>query len=94
MPPYIYINGCPGIGKLTIAKELEKLVLNSKVYHNHLLIDPIASLVDRDSPHYHDIRTSFRRHILNTIANLKQQCNSLGSSLIRDLQTLLAVLAP
>ncbi|KAK1252713.1 hypothetical protein MKX08_003900 [Trichoderma sp. CBMAI-0020] len=68
MPSYIYINGYPGIGKLTIAKELEKLIPNSKVYHNHLFIDPIAPLVDRDSPHYHDIRTSFRRHILNTIA--------------------------
>ncbi|KAL7899223.1 hypothetical protein HDV63DRAFT_334189 [Trichoderma sp. SZMC 28014] len=68
MPPFIYINGYPGIGKLTIAKELEKLVPDSKVYHNHLFIDPIAPLVDRDSPHYQDIRTSFRRHILNTIA--------------------------
>jgi hypothetical protein len=68
MPSYIYINGYPGIGKLTIAKELEKLVPNSKVYHNHLFIDPVAPLVDRDSPHYQDIRTSFRRFILNTIA--------------------------
>lgn len=68
MSRYIYINGYPGIGKLTIAKELEKLVPNSKVYHNHLFIDPIAPLVDRHSPHYQDMRTSFRRHILNTIA--------------------------
>lgn len=68
MPLYVYINGYPGIGKLTIAKELEKLVPNSKVYHNHLLIDLIAPLVDRDSPHYQDIRTSFRRYVLKTIA--------------------------
>lgn len=76
MSPYIYINGYPGIGKLTIAKELEKLVPNSKVYHNHLLIDPIAPLVDRDSPHYHNIRTSFRRYILNTIATSEAAARS------------------
>lgn len=76
MLPYIYINGYPGIGKLTIAKELEKLVPNSKVYHNHLFIDPIAPLVDRDSPHYQDIRTSFRRHILNTIATSEAAARS------------------
>ncbi|UKZ76964.1 hypothetical protein TrVFT333_004680 [Trichoderma virens FT-333] len=68
MPQYIYINGYPGVGKLTIAKELEKLIPNAKIYHNHLFIDPVAPLVDRDSPYYHDIRTSFRRDILNTIA--------------------------
>lgn len=68
MPQYIYINGYPGVGKLTIAKELEKLIPSSKIYHNHLFIDPVAPLVDRYSPHYHDIRTSFRRHILDTIA--------------------------
>ena len=68
MPQYICINGYPGIGKLTVAKELEKLVPNSNVYHNHLFIDPIAPIVDRHSPHYHDIRTSFRRHILHIIA--------------------------
>lgn len=68
MPQYIYINGYPGVGKLTIAKELEKLIPCSKIYHNHLFIDPVAPLIDRHSPHYHDIRTSFRRHILSTIA--------------------------
>ncbi|KAL7953302.1 hypothetical protein V8C34DRAFT_318285 [Trichoderma compactum] len=68
MPQYIYINGYPGVGKLIIAKKLEKLIPSSKIYHNRLFIDPVAPLVDRHSPHYHDIRTSFRRHILSTIA--------------------------
>ncbi|TDZ48443.1 hypothetical protein CTRI78_v008163 [Colletotrichum trifolii] len=46
MPYYIYINGYPGIGKLTVAKELQGLLPNSKVYHNRLLIDPIAPIVE------------------------------------------------
>lgn len=68
MPQYIYINSYPGVGKLTVAKELEKLIPGSKVYHNHLLIDPVAPLVERTSPHYHTIRASLRRHVLDIIA--------------------------
>ncbi|RBR04851.1 hypothetical protein FVER53590_03601 [Fusarium verticillioides] len=68
MPCFIYINGYPGIGKLTIAKELQQLLPDSKVYHNHLLIDPIDALVERSSPGYHEMRTGLRRYVLNEIA--------------------------
>ncbi|KAM5517800.1 hypothetical protein FOXYSP1_08585 [Fusarium oxysporum f. sp. phaseoli] len=68
MPCYIYINGYPGIGKLTIAKEPQQLLPNSKVYHNHLLIDPIDALVERSSPGYHEMRTGLRQYVLNEIA--------------------------
>ncbi|KAF4949036.1 hypothetical protein FGADI_9321 [Fusarium gaditjirri] len=68
MPCFIYINGFPGVGKLTIAKELQQLLPGSKVYHNHLLIDPIDALVERSSPGYHEMRTGLRRYILNAIA--------------------------
>lgn len=57
MSQWLYINGFPGVGKLTVAKELQKLVPNSKVYHNHLFIDPIAAVVDRSSPHYNAMRS-------------------------------------
>ncbi|EWY95073.1 hypothetical protein FOYG_04196 [Fusarium oxysporum NRRL 32931] len=68
MPCFVYINGFPGIGKLTIAKELQQLLPDSKVYHNHLVIDPIDALVERLSPGYHEMRTGLRRYILNEIA--------------------------
>jgi hypothetical protein len=68
MPCFVYINGYPGIGKLTIANELQQLLPNSKVYHNHHLIDPIDALVERSSPGYHEMRTGLRRYILNEIA--------------------------
>ncbi|KAG4289877.1 hypothetical protein FPRO06_04699 [Fusarium proliferatum] len=73
-PPYrnmscfIYINSYPGIGKLTIAKELQQLLPDSKVYHNHLLIDPVDALVERSSAGYHEMRTGLRRHVLNEVA--------------------------
>ncbi|KAF5970483.1 hypothetical protein FBULB1_9680 [Fusarium bulbicola] len=68
MPCFVYINGYPGIGKLTIANELQQLLPDSKVYHNHLLIDPIDALVERSSPGYHEMRTGLRRYALNEIA--------------------------
>ena len=80
MPQYIHINGYSGVGKLTIAKKIEKLIPNSKIYHNQLFIDTLASLVDRHSPHYHDIRSSFRRHILNISYHLKQYIESVLKS--------------
>ncbi|WKT46771.1 hypothetical protein QSH57_011645 [Fusarium oxysporum f. sp. vasinfectum] len=68
MPCFVYINGFPGIGKLTIAKELQQLLPDSKVYHNHLLIDPIDALIERSSTGYHEMRAGLRRYILNEIA--------------------------
>ncbi|KAF9770626.1 hypothetical protein IL306_011810 [Fusarium sp. DS 682] len=68
MPCFIYLNGYPGIGKFTIAKELQQLLSNSKVYHNHFLIDPVDAIVDRTSPGYQEMRTGLRRYVLNEIA--------------------------
>jgi broad-specificity NMP kinase len=99
MPHYIYINGYPGVGKFTVAKELEKLIPDSKVYHNHLLIDPIAALVGRNDPHYREMRTSLRRHILDLIATSEstqhttwiftdsQSSDPVGSATAQDYQT-------
>lgn len=51
----IYINGYPGMGKLAVADALAKLIPRAKILHNHLMIDPVAALVDRDRPEYHAI---------------------------------------
>ncbi|KAM0330010.1 hypothetical protein ACHAQA_004179 [Verticillium albo-atrum] len=68
MASYIYINGFPGVGKLTIAKELEKQIPESKVYDNHRMIDGIALMVERSSPHYQELRTAARRFYLNLLS--------------------------
>ncbi|KAI7771940.1 hypothetical protein LZL87_006216 [Fusarium oxysporum] len=44
------------------------ITLRLKVYHNHLLIDPIDALVGRSSPGYHEMRTGLRQYVLNEIA--------------------------
>ncbi|OHE94567.1 hypothetical protein CORC01_10095 [Colletotrichum orchidophilum] len=73
MPCFIYINGYPGVGKLTVANALSNLIPRSRVFHNHLVIDPVAAMLDRDDADadagaYNDLRTSFRKHALDAIA--------------------------
>ncbi|KAI0125593.1 hypothetical protein BJ170DRAFT_439402 [Xylariales sp. AK1849] len=54
--PLIWMNGFPGVGKLTIARELLKLLgeQNAILIDNHELIDLVA--IPRDHPEYHDQR--------------------------------------
>ncbi|KAJ0293187.1 hypothetical protein Brms1b_003411 [Colletotrichum noveboracense] len=59
MSQYIYINGYPGVGKLTIARELSKLFPGSEVWDNHRIIDLVR--IDRDHPDYNLMR-AFHRH--------------------------------
>jgi hypothetical protein len=68
-PYYIYINGYPAVGKLTVANELKRILpTQSKVYHNHLMIDPIAPIIERTSPQYEAARAMLRRSLLGLIA--------------------------
>lgn len=50
--PVIWINGFPGTGKLTIARELARIYLPSILIDNHQLIDPVAAKFSRDHPQY------------------------------------------
>ncbi|KAI4156434.1 MAG: hypothetical protein L6R39_001105 [Caloplaca ligustica] len=68
-PPFLYINGYPGVGKYTIAKELLHLLPKSKLLDNHLLIDPVAAVYERDMPEYLGLRKTLRQCILNSIAS-------------------------
>ncbi|KAK5991830.1 hypothetical protein PT974_05216 [Cladobotryum mycophilum] len=98
MPPFIYINGYPGVGKLTVAKELCRLLPKAKVVDNHLLIDPAAAVFDRTAEEYQPLRQVLRREVLTSIADAKstrdvtwiftdqQSSSKLGSSSARDYQ--------
>jgi len=98
MPPFIYINGYPGVGKLTVANELCKLLPKSKVFDNHLLIDPAAAIYERSAPEYQPLRQILRREALRSIAAStstrditwiftdQQSSSPLGTSSARDYQ--------
>ncbi|KAK1599025.1 uncharacterized protein LY79DRAFT_665578 [Colletotrichum navitas] len=68
MPFFIYINGFPGVGKLTVAKDVCNLIQESGVFHNHLVIDPVAAMLDRRSEAYDELRAEFRRRALHAVA--------------------------
>lgn len=95
--PFIYINGYAGVGKFTIAKYLLPLLPRpAKFFDNHLLIDPVAALLDRTSSEYQPLRESVRKLFLSTISNSaelkntaivftdQQSSSQLGSSVARE----------
>ncbi|KAH7002155.1 hypothetical protein EDB80DRAFT_867163 [Ilyonectria destructans] len=98
MHPFIYINGYPGVGKLTVAKELCKLLPKAKLVSNHLLIDPVAAIFERTMEEYQPLRQLLRRQVLKSIATSisardvtwvftdQQSSSTLGSSAARDYQ--------
>jgi gluconate kinase len=55
----IFIYGDPGTGKLTVARELQKLT-DFKLFHNHLTVDLASSLFPHGSEHYFDYVRSLR----------------------------------
>ncbi|KAL9576613.1 MAG: hypothetical protein Q9212_006954 [Teloschistes hypoglaucus] len=59
--PFVYISGYPGVGKLTVAKELSKLLPNAKIVDAHTIIDPAANLHERHTTEY----ASLRNHIVS-----------------------------
>ncbi|KPM46453.1 hypothetical protein AK830_g200 [Neonectria ditissima] len=95
---FIYINGYPGVGKLTVANELCKLLPNAKVVSNHLLIDPVAAVFERTAREYQPLRRALRRELLTSLAAAEstrdvtwiftdqQSSNELGSSTAKEYQ--------
>ncbi|KAJ6257171.1 hypothetical protein Dda_8057 [Drechslerella dactyloides] len=64
----IFINGYPGTGKLTVAKELQKILPSSKVFDHHLLIDAARATFSQSDPEYQILRKAFRTTLLDSIA--------------------------
>ena len=56
--PIVWINGFPGSGKLTIARELIMLIGadGSNLIDNHQLIDPVEARISRAHPNYQQQR--------------------------------------
>jgi len=68
MPAFvIYINGWPGVGKLTVARALQRLIPGSQLLHNHEMIDPVEARYPRGSAKYKIKRGEYRRSRLKPI---------------------------
>ncbi|HEX8143897.1 MAG TPA: AAA family ATPase [Pyrinomonadaceae bacterium] len=51
----IFLHGLPGVGKLTVARELAKLT-GFKIFHNHLTVDLAESVFEFGSPPFVELR--------------------------------------
>ena len=51
----IFLYGPPGVGKLTVAKELADLT-GFKLFHNHLTVDLVYSIFDFKTPPFVELR--------------------------------------
>lgn len=60
-PSVLFINGFPGVGKLSIAREVHKRLAASRLLDNHLLIDPAQAIEPNRSPAHYALRTGLRR---------------------------------
>ncbi len=58
----------PGTGKLTVARELQKLT-GFKLFHNHLTADLASSVFGYDNPDYFDYVRSLRLEAFERAAN-------------------------
>ncbi len=63
----IIIHGLPGVGKLTVAKELAKKT-GYKLFHNHITIDAISSLFDRSHSNFLRLNRELRLKLLEEAA--------------------------
>lgn len=51
----IFLHGMPGVGKLTVARELADLT-GFKLFHNHLTVDLVGSVFEFGSPPFVELR--------------------------------------
>ncbi|KAI5365851.1 putative P-loop containing nucleoside triphosphate hydrolase [Septoria linicola] len=77
--PLVWINGFPGVGKLTIARELVKFYEQQDVVliDNHQLIDPVAAKWKRDDPKYYTERRRERLRALGRWVLPAEECQRL-----------------
>jgi tRNA uridine 5-carbamoylmethylation protein Kti12 len=64
----IHINGWPGCGKLTIARQLRTL-LDGKLLDNHTLLNPAEALFERGDPRWKRVRDEVRSSVLGALSS-------------------------
>ena len=52
---FIFLHGLPGVGKLTVARELAKLT-GFRIFHNHLAVDLVLSVFEFGSRPFVELR--------------------------------------
>jgi len=66
----IFLYGPPAVGKLTVAKELSRIT-GYKVFHNHLTIDLVESVLDWGTRRFWGLVDKYRLELIETAAREK-----------------------
>lgn len=66
----IFLHGMPGVGKLTVARELAKLT-GFKLFHNHLAVDLVQSVFDFGSKPFVELREMIWLEVFRRAAEKK-----------------------
>lgn len=70
--PLVWINGFPGVGKLTVATEVAARIPDAILIDNHKMIDPVAAKFSRDHPEYQSERRKVRQATFQSIVQSQQ----------------------
>ncbi len=68
----ILLYGTPGVGKLTVAKELSKIT-GFSILHNHLINDLVVTALKFGTPEFWDVVHKYRLDIMERAAKAKQK---------------------
>ncbi|WVQ69429.1 uncharacterized protein L199_007646 [Kwoniella botswanensis] len=68
-PIVVILNGFPGVGKKTIAKNLLHSFPQGRLFDNHLLIDATAAVLEREDEAYLPLRKAFRSALFSTLSS-------------------------
>jgi hypothetical protein len=66
----IFLHGLPGVGKLTVARELATLT-GFKIFHNHLAVDLVESVFPFGSPPFVELREKIWLEVFSRAAAAK-----------------------
>jgi hypothetical protein len=66
----IFLHGLPGVGKLTVARELEMLT-GFRVFHNHLTVDLVQSVFEFGSQPFVELREKIWLEVFSRAAEAK-----------------------
>jgi hypothetical protein len=64
---FVFLYGPPGVGKLTVARELSTLT-GFQVFHNHLTVDLVAAVFEFGSPEFVRLREQIWVDVLTAAA--------------------------
>ncbi len=79
----IHLCGMPGVGKLTIAKQLKE-ILSARLIDNHLFVDLATSICDRDADYIGFLREITDASFSKLADRKKDSCIIFTNSLIAE----------